>query len=90
MTLKIEAEKFYRTRDGQKVGPMRQLDNGDWVGPFEDIRWGYHPSGRWGVLTGAVDGSHRTPAERSRDLIAEWTDEPAATPSSQPIHHPKL
>jgi hypothetical protein len=65
MTLTIEAGKYYRTRDGRKVGPIKNL--GDKVYPFwfEDetfTRLGETFKGR----------------ENPGDLIAEWQDEPPA------------
>lgn len=72
MTLKIEEGKFYRTRDGRKVGPVRtfygsstryafDVDSGDYE--FGGTLWSEH---------GASDeGSEE-------DLVAEWVDEPAS------------
>ncbi len=66
--MQIEEGKFYRTRDGQKVGPAAWEDvcskypwNIPWAwGPFN-----YSDKGV-GCLNDAND-----------DIIAEWTDEPA-------------
>jgi hypothetical protein len=65
MTLTIEAGKYYRTRDGRKVGPIKNL--GDKVYPFwfEDetfTRLGETFKGR----------------ENPGDLIAEWQDKTPA------------
>jgi hypothetical protein len=67
-TLKIEAGKYYRTRDGRKVGPMRQ-DKKVWS------------DGVWtdGIQGWYEDGSYWTTRKTYQDLIAEWTDEPDTT-----------
>jgi len=69
MTLKIEAGKYYRTRDGRKVGPIEE--NGkvslhvwrDKIGTGDSWRH---------------DGRHN--AMPSFDLIAEWTEPMTETP----------
>ena len=60
-TLKIEAGKFYKTRDGRKVGPMeaRKAYGGKYV-------W-QHDGGR---LIYEADGTNYQPG--AKDLIAEW------------------
>ena len=74
MTLKIEAGKFYRTRDGRKVGPMRRRDDQDYF-PF-DINSHVHPHDRdiqrqlWQEDGTGDEGLH---------IIAEWTDTPDTT-----------
>ena len=62
MALKLEVGKFYRTRDGRKIGPMRN-DKGIVNHPWDDeVSWHfYSDDGR------ADDGP-------DYDLIAEWTD----------------
>lgn len=64
MTIKIEAGKYYRTRDGRKVGPIEQNGFAElhiWREKLGDGNsWRY-------------DGGHNS--EPSQDLIAEWTDE---------------
>jgi hypothetical protein len=66
--MKIEAGKYYRTRDGQKVGPMNNTDNEG--AKFYSIVTGlYFEDGTFGY-----GESIRCPR---LDLIAEWTDEPA-------------
>lgn len=64
--MQIEAGKFYRTRDGRKVGPMR--DNCNTV-----FKW------RSGEQTWTDEGSFNHGWEANNDLIAEWTDEPDET-----------
>lgn len=69
---RIEAGKFYRTRDGRRVGPMESRDG--WGGPFV---WQYDR----GRLIYRQDGTNFEPGER--DLIAEWVDEPTVTTASK-------
>lgn len=63
--LKIEEGKFYRARNGEKIGPVHKYPS--------DIRYPWH-SGGWswsntGSFINGVDDAH--------DLIAEWVDEAA-------------
>lgn len=60
--MKIEAGKFYKTRDGRKVGPMRSF------GSF--YCWATDDGKRWTTKGHFIDGE-----VRPEDLIAEWTDE---------------
>ena len=60
--MKIEEGKYYRTRDGRKVGPMTGR-NFKWVKGSGDT---YDP-------TWQNDGRGNCDAP---DLVAEWTDEP--------------
>lgn len=62
--LKLEAGKYYRTRDGRKVGPMEFHSD---VGLIEKLG-----DGRIWSTNGEFVGS----PERDVDLIAEWVDEP--------------
>ena len=69
--MKIEAGKYYRTRDGRKVGSMAYMPEGrhsefPWVDP-EGNAW--KVNGQFSLFD---DG------ESVHDIIAEWTDEPAA------------
>lgn len=70
--LKIEAGKYYRTRDGRKVGPMKAVESElyafagavlgtCWIKIFQS--------------TGA-HGSRLIGSDPNLDLIAEWIDEP--------------
>lgn len=67
--MQIEAGRFYRTRGGQKVGPITWFDakahddGGFWKEP-NGISW--FKDGRFTHVNG----------DASLDLIAEWTDEP--------------
>ncbi|WP_052503001.1 hypothetical protein [Brucella anthropi] len=64
LALTIETGKFYRTRDGRKVGPMDE-----WISDQFRERAG---DGRYWT----VDGVGHNEA-KGEDLIAEWVDEPA-------------
>lgn len=67
MSIKIEEGKFYRTRDGRKVGPMYVKH------PYNGLAfWGCDTKGYMGVKY-YEDGS-RTRVDDP--LIAEWTDAP--------------
>ncbi|MND62681.1 50S ribosomal protein L7/L12 [compost metagenome] len=72
---KIEAGKYYRTRDGRKVGPIKNRKREDAEHPFI---WNW-PDGR-GDRIYKPDGTNYS--DRNDDLIAEWVDEPvkAAAP----------
>ena len=71
MTLKIEAGRYYRTREGRKVGPMDHYSCS--VGNMHP----WHVDG-CGMLW-KYDGTGYEGKYPDNDLIAEWTDEPAAT-----------
>lgn len=76
-TLKIEEGKFYKTRDGRKVGPMEFVDFGDgepWHTSDTDRWWSDDGTRRDGSI-GEID-----------DIIAEWIDEPvvATNDNAQP------
>ena len=67
--MKLEVGKYYKTRDGRKVGPLK-----DWPDRIWKFKCGesYYKS----------DGHHEYDDYDSHvhecDLIAEWTDEPTA------------
>lgn len=83
--LKIEAGKYYRTRDGRKVGPMEAWRFGGWHSDRAE-----HPlnGGVW--LDGGT--AKYAGAKDSPDLIAEWVDEPvkAAAPVAVQQDAPEL
>jgi len=62
--MKLEAGKYYITRDGRKVGPMN---------PYNSWR-GLHP---WqcGRLLWSADGISYEGRQPEQDIIAEWKDE---------------
>jgi len=73
--MKIEAGKYYRTRDGRKVGSMAYMPEGrhsefPWVDP-EGNAW--KANGQFSLRPEGHPSSN--------DLIAEWTDDPASKPS---------
>lgn len=68
-TLKLEAGKYYRTRDGRKVGPMRHTDE-YWFGDVVD-----GPHGK-AFLPDGNHGNEFISNQPEFDLIAEWVDEP--------------
>lgn len=63
--MKIEEGKYYRTRDGLKVGPMKPSGDEDW--PWIVEEGDGHCWANNGSSVADID---------SPDLIAEWTDEP--------------
>lgn len=66
--LKIEAGKFYKTRDGRKVGPMEEGRYGGWFDKSKSLTgYPWDANGVW--LEGQVS---------VLDLIAEWTSSCAA------------
>lgn len=86
MTLKIEEGKYYRTRDGSRVGPMQK---GDAIVAFRGQRANVL-FGHIVVLGYSRDGTHYYgfPGHDRHDLIAEWTDEPAR-PAFDPTRNDK-
>lgn len=64
--MKIEEGKYYRTRDGQKVGPMRRSNCRDyqWTAFFNN------DNRLWDAF-----GRRYMESYGSTDLIAEWTDD---------------
>lgn len=70
--MKIEAGKYYKTRDGRKVGPMRELDREQTDYPWKD---------QYGDLHGDIPDQRYSDSGRqigmpiSHDLISEWQDE---------------
>ncbi|WP_247997702.1 hypothetical protein [Brucella tritici] len=73
-SLTIETGKFYRTRDGRKVGPMRRY-NGGWLYETDDYGRMWRDDGMRYYEESRGDGS---------DLIAEWVDESASN-DNQPV-----
>ncbi|MEZ2132515.1 MULTISPECIES: hypothetical protein [unclassified Sinorhizobium] len=78
--LQIVAGKYYRTRDGRKVGPMRFSGDGDqyrfWAGApgFAPDNWYTQFNSHWSKYVGRTNIGD---GERNDDLIAEWVDETA-------------
>lgn len=63
--MQIEAGKYYRTRDGRKVGPAVQESIGEY--PW-NVRWdeGKYYYSNYGKSSISID---------SDDIVAEWTEE---------------
>ena len=81
--MKIEAGKYYRTRDGRKVGPIElsEPSRGWATAPgYLNSTWYTQENQVYGDCVGRVSIHGECP----RDLIAEWTDEPA-TPKPSPF-----
>lgn len=77
-TLKIEAGKFYKTRDGRKVGPAF-VD-----GSIATFGWkGDHTSAVW-AKNGRGSANSDTTTELAKDIVAEWVDEPVAPAPTAP------
>ena len=76
--MQLEVGKYYRTRDGRKVGPMYKTGSEDKNMEFDDGSGnGWTKHGTW-----------LNTCQNERDLIAEWTDEPApVTLSAETIDH---
>lgn len=72
--MRIEAGKYYRTRDGRKVGPITFRGNLAGAPGFG--------LGTWYVNDGYA-GRASTIAETKDDLVAEWIDEAADAAEAQ-------
>lgn len=66
--LRIQQGKFYKTRDGRKVGPMSKRST-----YLTAEGWHYNESGEC-----CYQGMSGETPRPTRDLIAEWVDEPVA------------
>lgn len=81
--LKIEAGKFYRTRDGRKVGPMEVFSGKGLAASFIGQQAAFTSPDLEANRTGGsytADGVWLTSGgESPHDLIAEWRDAPSAT-----------
>lgn len=74
MVMQIEAGKYYMTRDGRKVGPMRVYKVGD--GTFDVTDTGEY----WGKDGKHAEGNPSYGWDHRKDLIAEWHNEPEPAP----------
>lgn len=70
-TLKLEVGKYYKTRDGWKVGPMAASKGHDEHFVVDGLGL-FTSDGVFGWVSGGV----RNAPAPSWDLIAEWTDAP--------------
>lgn len=76
--LTIETGKYYRTRDGRKVGPMS--DEGDRAYDTDEKCLAAYINGDHRLFR--ADGGRHLFGKAHLDLIAEWVDEPLATAST--------
>lgn len=65
MTVRPETGKCYKTRDGQKAGPIRRTRYINATCEIDGIGHAW-----------CSDGSYHSGEEHPLDLVAEWTDEP--------------
>lgn len=73
--LKIEAGKYYRSRGGEKVGPMRKWDNDSWT---------QAPGGH--LWTDAGERYFEEDRGGDTDLVAEWVDAPKFKVGDRVVH----
>lgn len=74
--LRIQQGKFYKTRDGRKVGPAFVNGSIATFGAKDD-----HRSAVW-ADNGRKSARSDTTSELAGDIIAEWVDEPVAVAAS--------
>lgn len=68
---RLEVGKFYKTRDGRKVGPVFMDGDND---PFV---WFDQNGGCWAIDGEDGNAVGNIGSKTSGDIIAEWTEEPA-------------
>lgn len=73
--LTIQQGKFYKTRDGRKVGPIGPNEGGLEDFPLQD-------NSDWTDCWTTDGRYYNDGTESQHDLIAEWVDEPAVTASN--------
>jgi hypothetical protein len=74
--MKIEAGKYYRTRDGQKVGPMLE-NEGNSFWPWTDSPNTNDGKGNaWSVFGQGCYCKPQAVECADLDIIAEWTESP--------------
>ena len=66
--MQIEAGKYYRTRDGRKVGPMRRDGGTRWT------RWGADGWEYAALDNGMLYAGGGATLNHTDDLVAEWVD----------------
>lgn len=76
VSFKIEAGKYYRTRDGRKVGPIVVAQGNGKPWPWKDATRPFYYRETGYSCPGAAD-LHND----ADDLIAEWVDEPVTEPA---------
>lgn len=80
--MKIEEGKFYRTRDGQKIGPMQSNWCDDRCWPF--VCRPAHDRMYWRRDGEACAGNVNN-MRPDLDLVAEWTESPVRTVTRKEI-----
>lgn len=73
--MKIEAGKYYKTRDGRKVGPVREQN-----GYLTTDRWHYAENGE--CCYKGISGNEKHP---EFDLISDWQEGPIRTVTRREI-----
>lgn len=73
--LRIEEEKFYRTRDGRKLGPTKPYQSIAPDGPYAECHW------EAGPYVYQDDGTFWNNANPRNDLVAEWHLSTAVEPT---------
>ncbi|WP_198513177.1 ribosomal protein L7/L12 [Brucella pituitosa] len=79
--LKIEAGKYYRTRDGRKVGPMKAAKSDLYAFSGSLVGDGYNKI----FQSTGVHGDLYIQNEPNSDLIAEWVDQPVKAAAPLPF-----
>lgn len=72
--MQLEVGKYYRTRDGRKVGPM--LRYGRVVEGYVAFHTGPDSGALWRESDGLSYPEENKSNDPDQDIIAEWTDEP--------------
>lgn len=73
--LKIEAGRYYKTRDGRKVGPIGPNEGGLAEYPWQD-------NSDWTDCWTTDGRFYNDGTESQHDIVAEWIDEPVAVAAS--------
>ena len=87
MTLTIQAGKYYRTRDGRKVGPMLQNDGNPYWPWIDDLREG--TGSAWDASGKGCICTPQAVFDQGLDLVAEWTDETGGSAFPQMVNSGK-
>lgn len=78
--MKIEAGKYYKTRDGRKVGPIERNEarglNEPWPFKFGDDFFGL--DGKSCTKSDEFGSSFGNNMIYSRDIVSQWQDEPTS------------
>lgn len=79
--MKIEAGKFYKTRDGRKARVYAVACGGEYPihGAME------YPDSGWWAFTWDVFGHNSSGEQSPNDLFSEWVDEPIPIPQKKKL-----